>query len=162
MRMKKVNETLFNIFCIIFTILFLLSFTTLIYSIFKLNILPTKYLIIGFSVLILVTIILLFGIFSKKHKAFRTLSSIIMLLFTVFSCFAINYLNNTYNFINSTQNKYDTLNYSVIVLKDSNYTNIDSLRDKTVSYLNDSYNLDIKNELNSKITYREELVDDFN
>ena len=161
MRMKKVNETLFNIFCIIFTILFLLSFTTLIYSIFKLNILPTKYLIIGFSVLILVTIILLFGIFSKKHKAFRTLSSIIMLLLTVFSCFAINYLNNTYNFINSTQNKYDTLNYSVIVLKDSNYTNIDSLRDKTVSYLNDSYNLDIKNELNSKITYREELVDDF-
>ena len=84
-----------------------------------------------------------------------------MLLLTVFSCFAINYLNNTYNFINSTQNKYDTLNYSVIVPKDSNYTSIDNLKDKAVSYLNDGYNLDIKNELNSKITYREELVDDF-
>lgn len=156
--MKSILKNITNIIIIL---LFLLFFTILIYSIFKLNILPTKYLIIGFSVLILVTIILLFGIFSKKHKFFRTLSFIIMLLLIVFSCFGINYLNNTYNFINSTQNKYDTLNYSVIVLKDSNYTNIDSLRDKTVSYLNDSYNLDINNELNSKITYREELVDDF-
>lgn len=156
--MKSIFKNITNIIIIL---LFFLSFTILIYSIFKLNILPTKYLIIGFSVLILVTIILLFGIFSKKHKVFRTLSFIIMLLLTVFSCFAINYLNNTYNFINSTQNKYDTLNYSVIVLKDSNYTSIYNLKDKTVSYLNDSYNLDINNELNSKITYRKELVDDF-
>ena len=159
---KKIDKKniLLNLIIIII-VMYLITNMFLIYSIFKLNILPTKYLIIGFSVLILVTIILLFGIFSKKHKVFRTLSFIILLLLTVFSCFAINYLNNTYNFINSTQNKYDTLNYSVIVLKDSNYTSIDSLKDKTVSYLNDSYNLDIKNELNSKITYREELVDDF-
>ena len=150
-----------NITNIIIILLFLLFFTVLSYSIFKLNILPTKYLIIGFSILILITIILLFGIFSKKHKVLRALSFIIMLLLTVFLCFGINYLNNTYRFLNSTQNKYDTLNYSVIVLKDSNYTGIDNLKDKTVSYLNDSYNLDIKNELNSKITYREELIDDF-
>lgn len=161
MRMKKVNETVFNIFCIIFTILFLLSLTVLSYSIFKLNILPTKYLIIGFSVLILVTIILLFGIFSKKHKVLRALSFIIMLLLTVFLCFGINYLNNTYHFINSTQSKYDTLTYSVIVLKDSSYTSIDNLTNKTISYISDNYNIDIKNELNSKITYNEELVDDF-
>ena len=161
MRMKKVNETVFNIFCIIFTILFLLSLTVLSYSIFKLNILPTKYLIIGFSVLILITIILLFGIFSKKHKVLRALSFIIMLLLTVFLCFGINYLNNTYHFINSTQSKYDTLTYSVIVLKDSSYTSIDNLTNKTISYLSDNYNMDIKNELNSKITYNEELVDDF-
>ena len=161
MRMKKVNETVFNIFCIIFTILFLLSLTILSYSILKLNILPTKYLIIGFSVLILVTIILLFGIFSKKHKVLRALSFIIMLLLTIFSCFAINYLNNTYRFLNSTQSKYDTLTYSVIVLKDSSYTSVDNLTNKTISYLSDNYNMDIKNELNSKITYNEELVDDF-
>ncbi len=150
-----------NITNIIIILLFFLSFTILSYSIFKLNILPAKYLIIGFSILILVTIVLLFGIFSKKHKVFRTLSFIIMLLLNVFSCFAINYLNNTYHFINSTQSKYDTLNYSVIVLKDSNYTSIDNLKDKTVSYLNDGYNLDIKNELNFKITYTEKLIDDF-
>ena len=136
---KKIDKKniLLNLIIIII-VMYLITNMFLIYSIFKLNILPTKYLIIGFSVLILVTIILLFGIFSKKHKVFRTLSFIILLLLTVFSCFAINYLNNTYNFINSTQNKYDTLNYSVIVLKDSNYTSIDSLKDKTVSYLNDS------------------------
>lgn len=156
--MKSIFKNITNT---IITLLFLLSFSILTYFIFKLNILPTKYLIIVFSVLILVTIILLFGIFSKKHKVFRTLSFIIMLLLTVFSCFAINYLNNTYHFLNSTQNKYDTLNYSVIVLKDSNYTSIDNLKDKTVSYLNDGYNLDIKNELNSKINYNEKLVDDF-
>lgn len=150
-----------NIISIIFTMICLALLSLFSYLVFKLNILPTKYLIIGFSILILVTIVLLFGIFSKKHKVFRTLSFIIMLLLNVFSCFAINYLNNTYHFINSTQSKYDTLNYSVIVLKDSNYTSIDNLKDKTVSYLNDGYNLDIKNELNFKITYTEKLIDDF-
>ena len=141
--------------------MYLITNMFLIYSIFKLNILPTKYLIIGFSVLILVTIILLFGIFSKKHKVFRTLSFIIVLLLTVFSCFAINYLNNTYNFINSTQSKYDTLNYSVIVLKDSNDTSIHDLSNKTISYLNDNYYKDIIDILNSKIHYTEKLIDDF-
>ncbi len=156
--MKSILKNITNIIIIL---LFLLSFTILIYSIFKLNILPTKYLIIGFSVLILVTIILLFGIFSKKHKVFRTLSFIIVLLLTVFSCFAINYLNNTYNFINSTQSKYDTLNYSVIVLKDSNDTSIHDLSNKTISYLNDNYYKDIIDILNSKIHYTEKLIDDF-
>ena len=150
-----------NITNIIIILLFLLSFTILSYSLFKLNILPTKYLIIGFSVLILVTIILLIGIFSKRHKILKILSFVIMLLLTIFSCFAIKYLNNTYHFLDSTHSKYDTLNYSVIVLKDSSYTNISSLNDKTIAYLNDEYNTEVKNELNSKINYNEKLVDDF-
>lgn len=153
-KLKNITNT-------IITLLFLLSFSILTYFIFELNILSAKYLIIGFSIVILAFIILLIGILNKKHKVLRILSVIIMLLLTVFSCFAIYYLNNTYHFLNSTQSKYDILNYSVIVLKDSNYTSIDNLKDKTVSYLNDGYNLDIKNELDSKITYNEELVDDF-
>lgn len=156
--MKSILKNITNT---IITLLFLLSFSILTYSIFKLNILSARYLIIGFSIVILVFIILLIGILNKKHKVLRILSVIIMLLFTILFTFTIYYLNNTYHFLNSTQSKYDTLNYSVIVLKDSNYTSIDNLKDKTVSYLNDGYNLDIKNELNFKITYTEKLIDDF-
>ena len=156
--MKSIFKNITNT---IITLLFLLSFSILTYFIFKLNILSAKYLIIGFSIVILVFIILLIGILNKKHKLLRILSVIIMLLFTILFTFTIYYLNNTYHFLNSTQSKYDTLNYSVIVLKDSNDTSINSLSNKTISYLNDNYYKDIIDILNSKIHYTEKLIDDF-
>lgn len=162
MKKNKSNKLkLFSIISVIFILLCLFTLAVFSYFIFKINVVPTKYLIIGFNLIILIILLLLFSLFNKSKKIIKIFCLLIMTLLSFVFGFAINYLNNTYNFINSTQNKYDTLNYSVIVLKDSNYTSIDNLKDKTVSYLNDSYNLDIKNELNSKITYREELVDDF-
>ena len=96
--MKLILKNITNIIIL----LFLLSFTILSYFVFRLNILPTKYLISGFSISILIIIILLLGVSSKKHKILKILSQIIMLLLSFTFGYISYYLNNTYSFLNST------------------------------------------------------------
>lgn len=157
-RKKKKS---FNIISTIVTILCIFTLTVFSYYLFKINVIPTKYLLAGYSIFILVIISLLFGMFGQSKKIIKIISWIIMTVLSFCFGFATYYLNNTYSFLSNTQSNYDTLTYSVVVLKDSSYSNIESLKKKTISYLDDDYRSDIKKELTSKITYEENLVSEF-
>ena len=163
MKIRKItkNKTLFNIISLTFTIVFLLSLSLLSYFIFKINIVPTKYLLVGYVLFILIMILLLFGVFGKCKKIIKIISLFIMMVISFAFCFFTYYLNNTYHFLSNTQSKYDILNYSVVVLKDSFYSNIESLNNKTISYLKDNYKLMINKNLISKINYNERIVSEF-
>jgi len=153
---------MFNIISIIFTLICLISLTIFSYFVFKINIVPTKYLVIGFGLFILVILFLVLTIFSRLKKVIKIIALIIMTLLSIGFGYATYYLNNTYYFFKNTQIKdYDTLSYSVVVLNDSSYSKIDDLNGMTISYLDDDYDTDIKSNLSRKIKYSESLVTEF-
>lgn len=158
---KDKRKIIVKVISIIFIIIYLSTLSLLSYFIFKINVVPTKYLIIGFSLIILIILFLLFGLFSKNKKIIKIFCLFIIALLSFVFGFTTYYLNNTYQFLNNTQSKYDTLYYSIVILENSDYLEIDNLKNKTISYLDDNYKSDIKNELSSKITYEETLVSEF-
>jgi len=70
-----------------------------------------------------------------------------------------SYFNNTNKFFENTHKDYDNLNYSIIVLKNSDYKKISDLKNLKISYIDDSYTKDIRNKF-KKIHYSEQLSKD--
>ena len=157
--MKDKKKLLINILSILILIVCLTSLTMFSYSLFRLNILPTKYLVLGYIVLILVIGILFYLIFRKKNIVVKVVSVILVGLLSSSFIYVSGYLNNTNEFFESTHKSYDTLNYSIIVLKESNYKKISDLKDKNIAYIDDDYKNDIKNNF-KKISYNEQLFTD--
>lgn len=157
--MKDKKKLLINILSILILIVCLTSLTMFSYSLFRLNVIPTKYLVLGYIVLILVIGILFYLIFRKKNIVVKVVSVILVGLLSSSFIYVSGYLNNTNEFFESTHKSYDTLNYSVIVLKESNYKKISDLKDKNIAYIDDDYKNDIKNNL-KKISYNEHLFTD--
>lgn len=159
MKKKKV----FNIISTIMILLCLICITAFSYYIFSLNVIPDKYLFIGYGIYILIILILIVIILSKLKIGFKIVSLILLIIISICSLFiTYNYLINTYNFVNNVHNKYDTLSYSVLVLKENNYQSINDLSNKNITYLEDDNSTNIKKELDSKITYTEEKVPLYN
>ena len=159
MKKKKV----FNIISTIMILLCLICITAFSYYIFSLNVIPDKYLFIGYGIYILIILILIVIILSKLKIGFKIVSLILLIIISISSLFiTYNYLINTYNFVNNVHNKYDTLSYSVLVLKENNYQSINDLNNKNITYLEDDNSANIKKELDSKITYTEEKVPLYN
>ncbi len=156
LKKRKINfiGILVSVFCIV-------SLTIFSYFLFKINIVPTKYLMISFSLIFLIILLLIFGLFGKTKKIIKIVCLFIIMSMSFAFGHATHYLNNTYHFLSGTQSNYDTLTYSVVVLKDSSYKDIDFLKEKTISYLDDDYKDDIKKELTSKIAYNELLSSEF-
>ena len=153
--MKKL---IFNIISIILLLVCLLSLTLISYYIFKLRIIPRKYLITGYLIIIIFILLLILGLFSKD--IILKIMSMILLLIIIGSLLYITlFLNKTYHFLDSLFPKYETLNYNVIVKNDSNYNQIVDLNNKKISYINDNYNEQVKKELLKKIEYTEDLID---
>lgn len=157
----KLNK---NIIYILNTLIIILCISSMIifsYYLFKINIVPIKYLLIGYGLFVLVLFFLILTIFGKENKIIKIIAILIMITMSICSSYAIHYLNNTYKFLDNMQSDYDTLTYSVLVLKDSPYDEINSLHLKTISYLDNEYREDIEKELSSKMTYHELLTTEF-
>ena len=120
-------------------------------DILKLDILPTKYLIVVIIVLIIINslsgLLLL-----MKNKILKIIGIIISILLIIASIIGLNYTNETNKFLDNSfsNNKIETSKYNVIVLKESEYNNLSDLQDKTLGYLKEEKNpIDI---LDSKIS----------
>ena len=156
MKFKRIIELILKV---LVTILILFSVSIIGYYIFKLNVIPKKYLIPICVFVLLMVIACIMLLFKSKNKIIKIILSIVLILISALFIYTTNYFKNTYKFLSNTQVKYDTLTYSVIVLKDSNYNKVEDLNDKKVSYLSD-YKENIKNSLINKITCNEDLVDE--
>lgn len=158
--MKK--NKIFNIINIIVIVLCLICITAFSYYIFSLNIIPDKYLFIGYGIYIFIILILIIITLSKIKLGFKIVSLILLIIISIGSLFiTYNYLINTYNFVNNVNNDYDTLSYSIVVLKENNYQSINDLNNKNITYLEDNSS-NIKKELDTKINYNEEIVPLYN
>lgn len=159
MRVKR--GIIFNIISAILTFFCLVILTIFSYYLFRLNIIPTKYLLIGYGLFVLVLFFLMLTIFGKGNKIIKSIALFMIFVISFGFGYAIYYLNNTYKFLNNMQIEYDTLTYSVLVRKESSYDEINSLHLKTISYLDNEYKEDIQSELSSKMSYQEFLTTEF-
>ena len=130
-----------NIICIINLVLFAM----LLFLIFNVNILPTKYLIL---VIVLLLIINILGIVlvNLKKKVLKIIGVIILILSIILSGVGSYYLFTTNNFLNESFNsvKKTVSTYYIVTSKDNKYSKKSDIKNK-VYYYKDSAN--IKNVL---------------
>lgn len=129
---KKQYKTL-NVVSRVLAGVAIVSFIILIVSIIRLNILPTKYLIIVIGSMVILTLInLFFAFFKKKPPVFRPISIVLSILFSAISIFAFLKINDTINFFANFGSDKITNTYNVIVAKDSELGEDSDLANKTI------------------------------
>ncbi len=108
-----------------------------IFSMKNSNILPLKYMVI-ISILISIFATVLLVIFNtKKSKKAKIITGILLLLYTAVLSIAITYLFKLSIFLNdiTASSDYETKNFSVIVLKDSDYSELSDLDGEELNYV---------------------------
>ena len=127
-----------------------------------LNVLPTKYALIILVGLIIIDIIIFFFSFVKrpKTKKWKKIYFVSTILYFLISLIGSIFLFRTILFMdNLVGGDYKTENYSVIVLKESSYNQIEDIKGKTVGHLSDEEKdiLELKKHLDKKvkINYKE-------
>jgi len=158
MTKKKKNSKLTEIVIsiILFTILLVLSI-----SLFKVSIIPSKYLIYILIALLLLTILVVYLMFKHQKKLFKVISicfGIILLIGVIIANFFSNKIDGILT--NLTDNKYQTIVYSVLVRKDSS-DNLNDYLNKEISITNDEYLENIKKEISKKLNGNLKIEDNF-
>lgn len=128
-KKKRVN------FNIIFVFILVLSSLILSGLIIYANVLPIKYLVLALLIFAVLDSLTLYKILSEKtknktKKVFYLISILLSIIFLVASFFVAK----TKILLNSSNIDYKTHNYSVIVLKDSKYDNLNDLENASVGY----------------------------
>lgn len=133
---KQFKIKKFNIYITIVTLLMSWLAITNFLLICKYDILPIKFLIPVTIALLGIPVTLIFFMFRKKTKIkFKGILSGISIFLSILFIIILIYLNKTFSFLNKLSDTgYKTENYSVIVLKDSNYNKIEDINNKTISY----------------------------
>lgn len=130
---KKKKKKLNKLFLIIN---YLLSIVVLL-MVSILNILPFKYLIVAFILVIVFNLIISICLLKKKKIGY-----LLSIIFIIISGFVIYYLSTTYNFLSYfNKDNYKTETFLVLALKDSDYSKLDDLDSLDIGY--------VKNEITS-------------
>ncbi len=135
MKVKKVKNNRkkrFRIFDV-FAIMLLIVTCVFAFAILKLDILVTKYLVIVFGILFIINLVNIFFI-RKGKKKLKIFACVWSVIFSALMILASNYIFKTTGVLNSGNLGYKSYNFSVVVLKDSNYKKIKDLKDKTMAY----------------------------
>lgn len=115
----------------LFKILICLSIVFFI-SLMVLNVLDLVRLLIVFGISIVLCLICKFMMYKKKKIGY-----LLSVLFSILFGFLIVNVNRTVAFLNNLDLEYKTYNYSVIVLKSSNYKKLKDIANKNLGYYDD-------------------------
>lgn len=129
-------------------------YTWFVKNIIGLNLLPNKYFYLAILTPILLYIITIICLLTKKKWA-KIISIIIYIITTMTLTICIYITSTTSNFFNTSfeNNNYEVTRYNVYVQKDK-YTKINELKNKNISYLNiDTQYQESLNKLKEKINF---------
>ena len=137
----------------------------LAFFVVKIGILPTKYLMAAFAVLVVLWLLMfLLSKPSKKKKVARPLiGKIVSLLLSIAMVFGTSKIIKGDSFLSSLTNVgTETTTYSLVVLKSSGYKNVSSLKGKTIDYYaNDKKKaMQVKEKLEKQISFHGNGEDD--
>ena len=121
----------FNIIRIPLIIINILTSIYLVISINKLNIIPTKYYIIGLIILIAINIIAII-LLLLKNIIFKIIGILLSIILITLSVIGLKYVNNTNEFLDKSfnNNVIEISTYNLIVLKNSKYSDIKDIENK--------------------------------
>lgn len=164
--MKINKRTIKKIFFIIIAVILLLSMYLNTYLVLKYNVLPFKFLIIYFILVGLIPILLILGtVFTKIRTSIKGVLLGIEILYIIILSVVFFYLNNTFNFLDDFTSgfEYETKNYYVLTLNDSEYKEINDLENKTIGYAEglDQSVLHALEELDEKVTIGHKTFDGY-
>lgn len=148
MKNKKINK--------IFSIITLVLNVILMALLGKLNVIPDKYFIPILIVLLIINLInVLFSFKMKLKKKGKITLLVISVIISLISLVGSIYLFRTIVFMggNFRFKGYSTENYSVLVLKDSDYNKIEDLEDKNIGFLKNRLDDEdkVKERIDSKV-----------
>ncbi len=160
-KRKKLINKISKIIAIIGSII-LITFGVYI---FKLDILPIKYIAIFSIIIIFIYGLMILLIFNKKIKIFiKIFSSIIITIFSIAFAFGIKYIDRTIAFLDRINNNIgQTEDYYLIVLDDSNYEEVFDCKGKIIGFYKNENTKNVTtavSTLNKKIDFIEKDFDD--
>lgn len=133
-KIKRKKEKRSNILLKIVAILSVIGAIVFGISLFLIDMLPLKYLMIVYGVIIIVFIILLLLIFKNKgSKTIKVICLIFFLLFDFIFGMGIKHISKTVNFMDIINDKLlQKEDYYVVTLSSFNYNYLDDLIDKNI------------------------------
>lgn len=161
--MIVMKERIMKFFNFIIKIGFVFSFFAILFCLLKINLLPTKYIVIYCIINFIILIFDFLSDFILKKYVFKITSIVISLIFIIINLIIYIYLSKTDGFINSLQDNNILETFYVAVLNDSAYNEINDLNNLKIGtlYSNDeSYNIisdSIKDDINYDEVYYENL-----
>lgn len=136
-KTKKTNIDKRKLVSLIISLITIAMSIAIVVTMIKVGILPFKYMIVLTLGLLLLNGTLGFILLkNRKGKKARNIINVIQVMLTIGQILVMIYVLKTYSFINKMNEGTDTKkqNYSVIVLKDSEYENIEDLEGKIIEY----------------------------
>lgn len=124
---KKKPKKIYKILSLVLIIISIILIVSLIYF----NILPITYQFAVIAIIVVMDLVLLLLMLKTKKRGLGAfLSFIIMIIMLLISFFILK----TAGLLNNLNLNYKTYNYSVVVLKDSNYDKIKDIKDKNLGF----------------------------
>lgn len=140
---SKILFGVVTIFLLLFLIMVILT-----------NILPFKYLTILIIFSILIEVVFAYFLIKKDTLWFKITISFFAILVCLFTTIGTVYLNNTYNFLrNIVSDEYESINYNVVVLKDSKYSRIFDLSNELLGLLDENDSI-VQESLEKDLTFK--------
>lgn len=158
MKKEKANipKIIFKALSILLTIICIVTLSIFSYYLFKINIIPSKYILVIYPIILIFILIILIITFRKRNKVLKIIGFLIIGLLSCGFIYINGYLESTYNFLKGMQIKNkEQISFSIITLSESEIDKIEDLKNKKIASLNDEYSSNIKEELNNKISYEE-------
>lgn len=157
--MKNKVKTIIGILAIL---VYIMIAGYLIVSVHNFGIIPNKYLWIMYIIIVLLLILIIFLV-KRKHLAFYIIGIVLSLLISSGYLVATNYINTTNAALTKiVSNKISSVNYYVLVKKDSNIKDIEELKDKKIGYMKDNNSVKLETLLTKKIPCKATLYEDYN
>ena len=161
--MTKKNSQNKNMFFYMISVLLMSTSFMLFYFLTKLNVFEIKYLITIGAIFIVIYAFLMFKLLRKKTRKIPKIIFTIMAISLIFIySLGIKYIATTINFMqNLTSTSLEKQTYSVLVLNDSGYNDINSLKEKNIGFLSTNPNHEkAKEKFDSKTGLQYNEVDD--
>ena len=152
---KKKNKKIINIVSIIIGVISLILMLVFSYAIYKLNMIPGKFLIPAYILIFVIYTSLLLTVFLPKVKSkIKVISMVVLVLFGAIFGFADKYIFTTLNFMDILDR--DILQkerYDVYVLENSGYNKLEDLKGKKVGLYQSSNSEKAGSELKNKVNF---------
>lgn len=137
LKLKKIKK---NIFYKIISVLLIVSSIVFLGLLYYMDLLPAKYSILLLSIVLIFDVIniLLINLKRLKKKIKKAISVFIIFVSIAMVVVSFYLWRTTSVLLNNSDTKYKLENYSVLVLKESNYKKVKDLEGKTIGYFENS------------------------
>lgn len=157
-KKKRLNKPMIvtSIINLIITIIFIIFVTSL-------HVIPTKFIVVGTIILLLLNMVILFLLKNKKVM-FKVIGYVITFLIFIIEIIGIYYIDRTNKFLNNSFNNSDNTyisTYYVVTLTNDDVEKIEDLEKEKIGYYGNMPNVvDALNELDKKIDFNEFEIND--